>query len=100
VRRFPERLASFSPEVEQERREAKAFLYEALYNCKALQPEKNKAEKIVTETFDFLVAHPEALPPSYQEKMAHEKLVRVVCDYIAGMTDHYIQDVHKGLVSA
>src|SRR5664280_1270247 len=47
VRRFPERLASFSPEVEQERREAKAFLYEALYNCKALQPEKNKAEKIV-----------------------------------------------------
>src|ERR1019366_9764470 len=38
VRRFPERLASFSPEVEQERREAKAFLYEALYNCKALQP--------------------------------------------------------------
>jgi dGTPase len=100
VRRFPERLASFSPEVEQERCEAKAYLYEALYNCKPLQPEKNKAEKIVTETFDFLVAHPEALPPSYQEKIAHEKLVRVVCDYIAGMTDHYVQDVWKKLVSA
>jgi dGTPase len=100
VRHFPERLASFSPEVEQERREAKAFLYEALYNCKALQPEKNKAEKIVTETFDFLVAHPEALPPSYQEKVAHQKLVRVVCDYIAGMTDHYVQDVWKKLVAA
>jgi dGTPase len=100
VCRFPERLASFSPEVEQERCEAKAYLYEALYNCKPLQPEKNKAEKIVTETFDFLVAHPEALPPSYQEKIAHEKLVRVVCDYIAGMTDHYVQDVWKKLVSA
>jgi dGTPase len=99
VRCFPERLASFSPQVEQERREAKAFLYEALYNCKALQPEKNKAEKIVTETFDYLVAHPEALPPSYQEKVAHEKLVRVVCDYIAGMTDHYVEDLRKKLLA-
>src|SRR5450755_3855242 len=99
VRRFPERLASFSPEVEQERREVKAFLYEALYNCKALQPEKNKAEKIVTETFDFLVAHPEALPLSYQEKVAHEKLAQVVCDYIAGMTDHYVEDLRKKLLA-
>ncbi|HEY4900007.1 MAG TPA: deoxyguanosinetriphosphate triphosphohydrolase [Terriglobales bacterium] len=99
VRRFPDRLASFSPEVEQERREAKAFLYEALYNCRALQPEKNKAEKIVTETFDFLVAHPEELPPSYQEKTEHEKPVRVVCDYIAGMTDHYVEDLRKKLLA-
>jgi dGTPase len=100
VRGYPERLAAFSVEVEQERREAKAFLYKALYESKPLQPEKLKAEKIVTETFDYLVAHPEALPPSYQEKIAHEKLVRVVCDYIAGMTDHYIQDVRKKLVTA
>jgi len=99
VRRFPERLASFSADVEQERREAKAFLYETLYNCKALQPEKNKAEKIVTEVFDFLVANPTALPASYQEKVAHEKPVRVVCDYIAGMTDHYVEDLRKKLLS-
>ena len=97
VRKLPERLAAFSPEAEQERREAKAFLYSALYDSKPLQPEKLKAKKIVTETFDFLVAHSEALPSSYQEKIAHEKLVRVVCDYIAGMTDHYIQDIHKKL---
>ncbi len=97
VRRHPERLVAFSPEVEQERREAKAFLYKALYESKPLLPEKIKAEKIVTETFDYLVAHPEALPASYQEKVAHEELVRVVCDYIAGMTDHYVQDVWKKL---
>jgi dGTPase len=99
VRRFPERLAGFSPEVEEERREAKAYLYRTLYESKPLLPEKLKAEKVVTETFDYFVAHPEALPHSYQEKVAHEKLVRVVCDYIAGMTDHYIQDVRKKLGS-
>jgi len=97
VRRYPERLASFGPEVEQERREAKAYLYKALYESKPLQPEKLKAERIVTGTFDYLVAHPDALPPSYQEKISHEKLVRVVCDYIAGMTDHYIEDLLKKL---
>jgi dGTP triphosphohydrolase len=43
---------------------------------------------------------PAPLPPSYQEKVAHEKLVRVACDYIAGMTDHYIQDIHKKLGAA
>jgi dGTPase len=97
VRRFLERLVAFSPEVEQERREAKAYLYKALYESKPLLPEKLKAEKVVTETFDFLVANPAALPPSYQEKVEHEKLVRVVCDYIAGMTDHYVQEVWKKL---
>jgi len=100
VRLSPRRLVVFSPEAEQERREAKAYLYKALYESKPLLPEKLKAEKVVTETFDYLVAHPGALPPSYQEKVAHEKLVRVVCDYIAGMTDHYVQDVWKKLGAA
>jgi dGTPase len=100
VRHLPERLVAFSDEVELERREAKAFLYKTLYESKPLQPEKYKAEKVVTETFDFLVAHPDALPPSYREKTQHEKLARVVCDYIAGMTDHYIEDVRKKLLAS
>ena len=99
VRRFPERLASFSPEVEAERRQAKSFLHEALYNCKPLEPEKRQAEKVVSEVFDYLVAHPEALPGSYRERCASEKVVRVVCDYIAGMTDHYAADLRKKLLT-
>jgi dGTPase len=99
VRRFPERLASFSPEVEKERREAKSFLYEALYNCKALEPEKRQAEKVVSEVFGYLVAHPEALPGSYRERCESETVVKVVCDYIAGMTDHYVQDLRRKLMA-
>ena len=97
VRRSPQRLVAFSPEVEQERREAKAFLYTTLYESKPLFPEKVKADKVVTETFDLLVANPSALPSGYREKAEHEKLVRVVCDYIAGMTDHYAEEVRKKL---
>jgi dGTPase len=97
VRVWPQRLAGFSPEVDDERRQAKEFLYAALYNAKVLQPEKKRAEQVVTEVFTALVARPELLPPSYREKAEKEKLVRVVCDYIAGMTDHYIEDLRKKL---
>ncbi len=97
LRHYPERLAGFSLEVEQERQEAKSFLYEALYNCKRLEPEKRLAERVITEVFEHLVAHPEALPQSYREKAEKEPLARVVCDYIAGMTDHYVEDLRKKL---
>jgi dGTPase len=99
LRKLPERLAAFSPEVEAERREAKRFLYEALYNCKVLEPEKRKAESVITEVFNHLIAHPEAMPNVYQEREQNEKPARVVCDYIAGMTDHYIEDLRKKLVA-
>jgi dGTPase len=36
------------------------------------------------------LAHPEELPQSYQEQLEEEKPARVVCDYIAGMTDNFI----------
>ena len=98
LRHYPERLAGFSPEVEEERQEAKSFLYESLYNCKRLEPEKRLAERVITVVFEHLVAHPEALPQSYREKTEKEPLARVVCDYIAGMTDHYVEDLRKKLV--
>ncbi len=97
VRRWPERLAGFSPEVDEERRQAKQFLYRALYNAKELLPGKRRAEQIVSEVFAALVARPELLPPTYREKARTEKLARVVCDYLAGMTDHYIEDLRKKL---
>jgi dGTPase len=99
LRHFPERLAGFSPEVEEERREAKSFLYEALYNCKSLEPEKRKAENVLTEVFNYLLSHPQALPHGFQERAQNEKLERVVCDYIAGMTDHYAEDLRKKLMT-
>jgi dGTPase len=99
LRHNPERLAAFSTEVEAERRQAKSFLHEALYNIRQLEPEKRKAESITTDVFHYLLAHPEALPRGHQERLGDEKLARVVCDYIAGMTDHYIEDLRKKLIA-
>jgi dGTPase len=95
VRGCSHRLATFSPAVEKERIETKKFLYARLYFSAALDPEKNDAERVISELFDLWMAHPENLPLGYQEKARQEPLSRVVCDYIAGMTDNYIYEQYE-----
>ena len=92
VRTFPRRLVTFSPQVEAERRQAKSFLYDTLYYSAALDAEKKEGEQIIEELFEFWITQPAQLPVTYREKAEEEPLPRVVCDYIAGMTDHYIYD--------
>ena len=97
VRNATERLAAFSSGVDAERRRAKEFLYAHLYYSPELKADKLRAEKVVTELFDFWMAHPGDLPRSYREKADHnnEPLARIVCDYIAGMTDGFIDEQHR-----
>jgi dGTPase len=95
VRRYPERLASFSPAVDAERKQSKTFLYDNLYYSPALADEKDDAERIVSELFAFWMDHPETLPHNYQEKATQETLPRVICDYIAGMTDPFIFEQYE-----
>ena len=94
VRQCPERLAGFSAAVDAERRQAKEFLYANLYYSPELKGDKLRAEEVVAELFDFWMTHPEDLPRSYQEKAESEPLARIVCDYIAGMTDNFIAEQH------
>ncbi len=95
VRRYPQRLAAFSPAVDAERKQNKDFLYENLYFSPSLADEKDDAEQVITELFAFWTAHPESLPHQYQDKAKEEGLPRVICDYIAGMTDHFIYEQYE-----
>ncbi len=95
VRKYPERLAAFSQQVDAERRQTKEFLYANLYYSPELKSAKVRAEEMVSDLFEFWMKHPEELPRSYQSKAESEPLARVVCDYIAGMTDNYIIAQHQ-----
>jgi dGTPase len=95
VRSHPQRLGAFSPEIEAERRRNKEFLYENLYYSPSLADEKDDAERIIRDLFTFWMAHPESLPRSYREKAEEDSLPRVICDYIAGMTDPFISEQHQ-----
>jgi len=97
VRLYPERLAAFSANRDAERAQAKQFLYRHLYQSELLLPQKADGEKIIRELFDHWMKNPGALPAAYQLQMHSEAPARVICDYIAGMTDNFILDQHRKL---
>ena len=81
--------------MECERKRNKDFLCETVYFSPSLADEKDAAERVVSELFAFWMDHPESLPHNYQDKAKAESLSRVVCDYIAGMTDHFILEQYE-----
>jgi dGTPase len=95
VRGFPQRLFAFSPGADQERREIRDFLYRNVYFSPVLQPDKKQAEQVIADMFAFYMKKPRELPMGYQEKARHEPLHRIVCDYVAGMTDTFILEQHR-----
>ena len=97
IRAHPKRLVGLSPQVEAERAETKEFLFRNLYYSPVLEPEKEDAERVITQLFDLWMKRPDKLPSSYQEKAKNESepRARVVCDYIAGMTDTYIYEQYE-----
>jgi dGTPase len=100
VRRHEQRLAAFSPPVEEQRRQLKEFLYENLYYSPALAGEKEDAERITGELFAHWMEEPDDLPRNYREKATQEPLPRVICDYIAGMTDPFIYEQYDKFCSS
>jgi dGTPase len=90
VRALPARLAALSPAIEAERMQGKSYLHAQLYTCAELEREHDRAEAVVTELFEYWVAHPKTLPDSYVDEIQQEGIARVVADYIAGMTDNFI----------
>jgi dGTPase len=98
VRRYPQRLIAFSPQVDEERKQIKEFLYQNVYYSPAQQRDKQQAEQVIAEMFAFFMKFPRQLPATYQEKTRSEPLHKIVCDYVAGMTDTYILEQHKRFI--
>ncbi len=95
IRHHRGRLVAFSAQVEAERQQNKEFLYQNLYFSPSLADEKDDAERVVGELFAYWMEHPQALPHNYQDKAKEDTLPRVICDYIAGMTDHFIFEQYE-----
>jgi dGTPase len=93
IRCAPHRLAGLSREMETIRVNAKAFLYARLYNSPGMEELHAHAGKVVQELFVFLMADPSLLPEDHQAQIPTQGLARTVADYIAGMTDAYIEQL-------
>ena len=81
-----------SPKVEQALDELRTFMFENVYRNPVAKGEESKAKVMLKKMFEYYVGHPEALPEDFHPQMSFDGMERTVCDYIAGMTDHYAVD--------
>ncbi len=97
VRRQPENLVSFSPGMSEMNQQLKKFLYQRLYRHSKVERMRVKAERFLTLLFENYIQNPTLLPERHQQRFEKYGTERVICDYIASMTDRYAQDEYKKL---
>jgi dGTPase len=95
VRGAGARLACFPPDTAEINRQCKQLLHRLVYNSDALLAERRRSTAMISELFHLFLRQPERLPAAYQEQAREEPLHRVVCHYIAGMTDQYFARVYE-----
>ena len=98
VRAAPERLAGFGAEMRQANAELKRFLYTRLYDHPAIVEDRERSVGCLEELFRYYLERPEKMPPYYYEQSQTAPRHVVVCDYIAGMTDHFLLRQHRELI--
>lgn len=90
LRRLP-RVARLAPEAAETCRALKRFLFERLYSIPMLAEERRLVAERISALFDFFLNHPDKLPENHRERIRDFPTHRVVCDYIAGMTNGYFR---------
>ena len=90
VRRLPRRLAGFSDELAQQNAGLKRFLFARVYSQPAIAEDRDRSVAALDALFQFFMDHPERMPEYYALQAKQEARHRVVCDYIAGMTDQFL----------
>jgi len=98
VRACPERLVAFSDEMRRLREPLKQLLWHQFYHHYRVVRMADKAKRFITELFHLYLKKPGQLPNTTRSRIARgEDPPRVVCDYLAGMTDRYCLEEYKKL---
>jgi dGTPase len=97
VRAHHQSLAAFPEATQTLNRELKTSLYEKLYFHPRVIRMTAKAERVLKDLFQAYVEEPRMLPEGAQARLHVLPLQRVVCDYVAGMTDRFALDEHARL---
>ncbi len=91
------KIVAFSKEVKELRKPLRQFLMQKLYHHYRVMRMSIKAKRFIRELFSEYIKRPQQMPSEIQLKIPKEGVKRVVCDYIAGMTDRYALDEYKKL---
>ncbi len=100
VRGLGRQLVRFSPDVAEDLAQLRAFLLERMYRHYRVNRTRSQARRILAQMFHLFMAEPDVLPADWQgaqEGRDEAGRARVVCDYIAGMTDRFAIEEHRRL---
>ncbi len=83
----------------------RSFLYDNVYRAPQVHREFEKARKILFDLYEYFLKHKDAFfrerKRLFEEDMVHKRretpYERKVCDFIAGMTDRYAQNLYERL---
>jgi dGTPase len=97
IQMLPASVVAFSEDLTDMNQQLKDFLYQFLYRHSRVYLMQKKAERILQALFDSYAQSPEILPQEVQHKFNDGNIHRVICDYIAGMTDRFAIQEHRKL---
>ncbi len=97
ARRHARPLVRFSPLRRELNAELRRYLYKNLYYNRVVNEPHLRAKRRLRELFHFYLKHPEEIGGQARRQTRTAGLHRVVCDYIAGMTDRYAIQEHRRL---
>jgi dGTPase len=97
VRSAPVNLVGSSPDMQSRNRQLKDFLLDHLYRHYRVMRMQVKAQRLIRRLFEAYRAEPRQLPLEVQARFAHEQPERIICDYIAGMTDRFAIQEYQNL---
>jgi dGTPase len=92
--RGPRRVVSHAPAVAAAKRELERFLFERVYRSERVLAVRDPAQQRLAELFRWYVAHPESMPEGFRRRAGECGLFRSVADYLAGMTDRFLETEH------
>jgi dGTPase len=100
VRLMGRPLVAFSPEMAEDLGRLRLFLHQRMYRHFRVNRTRSQARRILAELFQLFVDEPGVLPTEWFERVQgcnDAGRARVVCDYIAGMTDRFAIEEHRKL---
>lgn len=83
------------PEIQSRMEQLRSFMFERVYTNSAAKQEEGKAMDMLKSLYTYFYNRPDELPEDYKKWMEQDGRERVVCDYIAGMTDRYALTRYK-----
>ncbi len=100
VRLLGHALVAFSRDMMEDLAQLRLFLMERMYRHWKVNRTRSQARRMLSGMFQLFLAEPDVLPDPWRQRAEARDdagRARVVCDYVAGMTDRYAIEEHKKL---